>query len=111
MCIKLLGNWIDRQIQGYKNNKGILKDDKHILKLWEEFINDNKYKKYFEDNNTIWINKLNEVKKYIDVNNKRPSENDKDKKYFDEKVKINKSTKHHNKTNNEIEELEKELFG
>ena len=123
--------------------------DEEIYKLWEEFINDNQYKKYFEDNKTIWLNNLSEVKKYIDINNKRPSDRDKDveikrlakwigtqqenyknkehimkdegikntwfefiekyKKYFE--VKINKSIKHLNKTNNEIEELEKELFG
>ena len=50
--------------------------DEEIKKLWEDFINDIQYKKYFE-----------------------------------EKVKINKSTKHINKNNNEIEDLEKELFG
>ena len=33
--------------------------DEHIYNLWTEFINDDKYKKFFEDN--IWINKLNEV--------------------------------------------------
>ena len=35
--------------------------DENIYNLWTEFINDNKYKKFFEDNNIIWINKLNEV--------------------------------------------------
>jgi len=38
-------------------------EDKNIYNLWTEFINDDKYKKFFEDNNIIWINKLNEVKK------------------------------------------------
>ena len=33
----------------------------NIYNLWTDFINDNKYKKFFEDNNIIWINKLNEV--------------------------------------------------
>ena len=33
--------------------------DKNIYNLWTEFINDDKYKKFFEDN--IWIHKLNEV--------------------------------------------------
>jgi len=51
--------------------------DENIYNLWTEFINDDKYKKFFEDNDIIWINKLNEVKKYIDENNKRPSQHNK----------------------------------
>ena len=35
--------------------------DENIYNLWTEFINDNKYKKFFEDKDIIWINKLNEV--------------------------------------------------
>jgi len=52
-------------------------EDENIYNLWTEFINDNKYKKFFEDNDIIWINKLNEVIKYIDENNKKPSRKDK----------------------------------
>jgi hypothetical protein len=36
-----------------------------------------KYKKYFLDNETEWINKLILLKKYIDENNKTPSRTDK----------------------------------
>ncbi len=150
---KELNGWIHRQNKNYKNKEQIMKD-KQIYKLWEDFINSDKYIKNFQDNNNIWINNLKKVKKYIDENNKRPSlKNYKDieikylgqwisyqqknyknkknimkdeeikklwedfindiqyKKYFEEKIKINKSTKHLNKTNNEIEDLEKELFG
>jgi len=74
--IKILGNWISNQQQNYKSKKQIMKDE-NIYNLWTEFINNDKYKKFFEDNNIIWINKLNEVKKYIDENNKRPSQQDK----------------------------------
>jgi len=35
--------------------------DENIYNLWTKFINDDKYKKFFEDNDIIWINKLNEV--------------------------------------------------
>jgi antitoxin component HigA of HigAB toxin-antitoxin module len=55
--------------------------DENIKKLWYEFINDNKYKKYFEDNNIKWINILMEVKKYIDKNNKIPLQTDKNKEF------------------------------
>ena len=43
-----------------------------------DFINDNNYKEYFENKNIQWINKLNEIKLYINQNNKRPSAGDKD---------------------------------
>jgi len=74
--IKILGIWISNQIKNYKDKKQIM-EDKNIYNLWTEFINDEKYKEFFEDNSTLWINKLNDIKKYIDENNKRPSKNDK----------------------------------
>ena len=49
----------------------------YIYKLWNDFINDNNYKEYFENKNIQWINKLNEIKLYIN-NNKRSSAGDKD---------------------------------
>jgi hypothetical protein len=53
--------------------------DKEIYYLWTEFITDNKYNKYIIiDLKELWLNKLEEVKKYIDTNNKRPSKHDKD---------------------------------
>ena len=48
-----------------------------IRKKWEEFIN-SKYKIYFLSNEEEWINKLDEVKKYINKYNKTPSTHDKD---------------------------------
>ena len=54
--------------------------NKNIYNKWIEFINDDKYKKYFLDNETIWIDNLEKIKKYIDENNKRPSCNDKNNK-------------------------------
>ena len=75
--IKVLATWIGTQQNNYEKNKDIMKDE-NIKKLWEEFINDDKYKKYFESNEEIWKTKLNQVKQYIDENNKRPSNSDKD---------------------------------
>jgi len=74
--IKILGSWISNQQQNYKSKKNIMENE-NIYNLWTEFINNDKYKKFFEDNNIIWINKLNEVIKYINENNKRPSKHDK----------------------------------
>ena len=36
--------------------------EKSTRDLWEYFINNNKYKQYFESNENQWINKLEEVK-------------------------------------------------
>lgn len=44
--IKILGHWISEQLMSYKKEKNIMKNPE-IRKQWEEFINDDKYKKYF----------------------------------------------------------------
>jgi len=44
-----------------------------IFNFWTNFINDDKYKKYFISNEEEWKNKLNSLKSYIDDNKKRPS--------------------------------------
>ena len=73
--IKQLGTWITSQICNYNKKVKIMKDE-NIRILWNDFINDNKYKQYFTDNKDKWMNNLEEVKKYIDKNNKRPSSED-----------------------------------
>jgi hypothetical protein len=75
---QILGAWIQTQLHNYKNKKYIM-SNKNIYNKWTEFINDEKYKIYFLDNETEWINKLELVKKYIDENNKKPSKNDENK--------------------------------
>ena len=72
--IKSLYTWINRQIYIYKTKKYIM-NNKEIKLLWEEFIE--KYKIYFISNKEIWVFKLNDIKKYINENNKRPSSHDK----------------------------------
>jgi hypothetical protein len=45
-----------------------------IYSLWNEFVTDIRYKKYFDlDNVRDWKNKLEEVKEFIDANNSRPT--------------------------------------
>ena len=75
--IKSDASWISTQQNNYKKNKFIM-NNPDICKLWEEFINDTKYSKYFISNEEIWKHTLEKVKKYIDENNKRPSRCDKD---------------------------------
>ena len=74
--IRILASWINTQNQNYKNKIKIMKNE-DIYNEWSNFINE--YEEYFLDNNTIWYNNLELVKKYIDENNKRPSSEDKNK--------------------------------
>jgi len=68
--IKKLGKWISHQQENYKNKSQIMKN-KEIRKKWEKFVEE--YEKYFMTNEELWEKILNEVKKYIDKHNKRPS--------------------------------------
>jgi len=78
--IKKIGHWLSDQIRNYKNkNKNCLMRNEHITKLWEEFINDKNYKKYFLNKKELWHYMLNETKTYITENNKMPSKEDNDK--------------------------------
>jgi superfamily II DNA or RNA helicase len=76
--IKKMGIWISYQKQNYIKKKENMKDKK-IRKIWEEFINDANYKKYFLSQYDSFIFKLNKVKTYIDTNNQRPSNSIQDK--------------------------------
>jgi superfamily II DNA or RNA helicase len=75
---KTLGYWISDQKKNCKDNKNIMKND-IIKKHWIEFINDEKYSKYFLSNQELWTNNLNEVKMFIDKNNKLPTKESKNK--------------------------------
>ena len=50
--------------------------NKDIYNKWISFINYDKYNKYFLNNEIEWINILQLVKKYINDNNKLPSNSD-----------------------------------
>jgi len=71
--IKKIGRWVSRQTKNYKKQVEIM-SNKEFYDKWTEFINNEKYKMYFMSNEDIWINKLEKVKKYIDENERRPSE-------------------------------------
>ena len=76
--IKALGGWVSHQQENYKSKKTIMKNP-DIYDKWIKFITSEKYKKYFMSNEEEWNNKFNEVKQYIDENNKTPSTHDKNK--------------------------------
>jgi hypothetical protein len=54
--------------------------DENIYSTWNEFINSDEYKVYFLDNNSVWKQKLVELKQYIDTNRKIPIRKSKDSK-------------------------------
>jgi predicted small secreted protein len=74
--IKIYGSWIHHQLTNYKKKNNSMSNET-IRKLWEDFINDDKYKEYFISNEEVWKLKLEWVKKYIDENKKRPSNSNK----------------------------------
>jgi hypothetical protein len=66
-----LAAWINSQQQNHKHNIKLMKKS-NIKKLWEDFINDEKYKIYFTCRKEVWISQFELVKKYIDENKKMP---------------------------------------
>ena len=75
---KILGVWISNQLMNSKDKTQIMKETE-IYNLWNEFVNDDKYKEYFMDNMNVWKNNLDKVKEFIDLNCKRPSRTCKNK--------------------------------
>ena len=71
-----LGSWLSKQQENYKNIKNCMKDDIRY-NLWTKFLKD--YKEYFISDNDIWIQNFEELKTFIDVNKKRPSQINKNK--------------------------------
>jgi len=65
--------WLQTQLYYSKNIINIMKN-KDIYKLWNQFINDDRYKKYFQSNEEDWKNKLEELKEFININNARPTQ-------------------------------------
>ena len=69
---KELQSWMHTQIQNSKKRHYIMKDDE-IYNAWNEFINDARYRQYFDlDNVRDWKNRLEEVKQFIYSNNAKP---------------------------------------
>ena len=75
--VKFLGGWILDQNKNYNKKDRNMKNINNYNK-WNEFINSNKYKTYFQSNYESFIMNLNKVKQYIDDNKKRPSHHNND---------------------------------
>ncbi len=72
---KQFGNWIGHQIDSY--NKKAIKDKK-ILTSWTNFINDEKYSKYFITYSDNWNVNFEKFKDFVNTNKSRPSQLSKD---------------------------------
>ena len=77
IIIKQLGNWVCAQKKNFNEKSKIMKN-KDIYNIWYEFINNDKYQKYFLGNEELWYDNLNKVKDYIDKYKKRPTSINKD---------------------------------
>jgi len=73
--IQKLGVWIITQNKNYIEKIQIM-SNLEIFNFWNNFINDEKYKKYFITSEEEWKNNLKSLKSYIDINKKRPSSQD-----------------------------------
>lgn len=73
----ILSRWLCTQKQNYRKKMYIMRNP-IIINLWEQFINDEKYKAYMLDKDDIWFYRLEQTKKYIDDNNNRPNQESKD---------------------------------
>jgi hypothetical protein len=69
--VKKYGKWINHQISNHKKKEYIMSIES-IRQLWENFINDDKYKNYFISNHEKWKLKLEQVKEYINTHQKAP---------------------------------------
>ena len=68
---KTLGSWLCTQLGNRKAEKDIMHNE-DIRGSWDSFIKN--YKQYFLSNEELWINRLTELKTFIDLNELRPSE-------------------------------------
>ncbi len=69
--------WYDRQEYNYKNNYKIMKYEKYKILLDEFKL---KYSNYFVDKKQIWLNNLNELEKFINLNLRLPTDSIKSEK-------------------------------
>jgi len=70
--IKTMGRWCQANVVYYQTKKGGIRFKLSRSILWNEFINDPKYREHFSTE-VSWKIKLDMVKKYIDTNNDRPT--------------------------------------
>jgi hypothetical protein len=88
--IKILGRWVHKQKDNYKNNKNMMASNPAVRVAWETTLE--KYTDYLSDPDQLWYNKLKKVCAYMDKEKKRPSSKNEnpDIKYLGEWVQTQK---------------------
>ena len=80
---KVLGSWVSTQLSNRKAKKDIMSNE-NIRNTWDSFIKD--YEQYFLSNEELWTNNLTELKSFIDLNKRRPSQVKESEKVLNEWV-------------------------
>jgi superfamily II DNA or RNA helicase len=74
-------HWLAHQPHNYMNHIGLMENSR-IRKMWEDFINDEKYNKYFMSNETTWKENRTKLITYMerekDIPHQRSKKNDDD---------------------------------
>ena len=73
---KTLGQWLSQKNDNYKNKKKSMNDESRY-NLWTEFLED--YKKYLISKDEKWDHNFDELKEFINKNNKKPTSDSKQK--------------------------------
>lgn len=73
---RTIGYWLKTNKTNYASNSGFMKN-KDIYKKWTEFLEN--YKEYFISNHDIWFTQLIELKNFINLYKKTPSNGSKNK--------------------------------
>ena len=74
---KVMGAWMDTQLGNRKERKYIMINE-DIRNTWNSFIKD--YQQYIMSNEELWINNLDNLKSFIDLNERRPNKSKKTEK-------------------------------
>ena len=69
-----LRHWLSNQKKSYKKKESTVWNDPECKELWEEFINDERFKAYLMTDQENWKDTLEKVKKNMLKIKKRPSE-------------------------------------
>ncbi|MBA43224.1 MAG: hypothetical protein CMF62_04335 [Magnetococcales bacterium] len=73
---KNVGNWKSKQISNFRKKQRTMKNQK-IYNEFKKFLED--YSNYFKSNDELWFENFEKLKKFIDINKRRPKKNSKNK--------------------------------
>jgi ribosomal RNA-processing protein 8 len=76
---QFLGSWILTQQSNYKKKLKSMKD-KTKYELWTAFLGE--YREYFKNHDEVWYETFEDLKKFINENKKRPSNNVENEKFL-----------------------------